>query len=86
MAKKGADDRFDAKLEDFDLGLKKLEEIVERLDRGELNLEGSISTFEEGMSLVKALTKKLEEAEKKIELLKEAGDGGIKIKDFEEDA
>lgn len=85
MAKKGEDGGFDAKFENFDIGLKKLEDIVEMLDRGELNLEESISTFEEGMSLVKALIKKLEEAERKIEVLKETGNGAIEIEDFEEE-
>jgi len=82
MTKKGAEVEF---TEEFDVGLKKLEEIVEKLDFGELKLEESLSTFEDGMKLVKALTKKLDEAEKKIEILKDAGDGKIEVEDFNED-
>jgi exodeoxyribonuclease VII small subunit len=68
---------------DFDSGLKKLEGIVQRLDAGELSLEQSLKVFEEGIDLVRLLTKKLDEAEKKIETLTQAEDGSITIKDFE---
>ncbi|MBN1572104.1 MAG: exodeoxyribonuclease VII small subunit [Deltaproteobacteria bacterium] len=83
MARKEEEAGFDLELGEFDAGLEKLEEIVERLDAGELNLEESLSTFEEGMKLIKALTKKLEEAEKRIDILKKGGDGQIKIEQFE---
>ena len=82
MAKKGGVSGVDSEIVEFDVGLEKLEEIVERLDTGELNLEESLSTFEEGMKLIKALTKKLEEAEKRVDILKETGDGEVKIEEF----
>jgi len=83
VARKGEENGFDSEIGEFDVGLKKLEEIVERLDAGELNLEESLSTFEEGMKLIKALTEKLEEAEKRVEILKETGDGEVKTEEFE---
>lgn len=68
---------------DFDSGLKKLEGIVTRLDTGELSLEDSLKIFEEGIELVSFLTRKLDEAEKKIETLTQAEDGSITISDLE---
>jgi exodeoxyribonuclease VII small subunit len=68
---------------DFESGLKKLEAIVQRLDTGELSLEESLKIFEEGIDLVGLLTRKLDEAEKKIEMLTQADDGSIAVKDFD---
>jgi exodeoxyribonuclease VII small subunit len=68
---------------DFDSGLKQLEGIVQRLDAGELSLEESLKVFEEGIDLVGLLTRKLDEAEKKIEMLTQAENGSIAIKDFD---
>ncbi len=68
---------------DFETGLKKLEEIVQRLDTGDLSLEESLKIFEDGIDLVGLLTRKLDEAEKKIETLTQAEDGSITIKDFD---
>lgn len=68
---------------DFDSGLKKLERIVQKLDAGDLTLEDSLKTFEEGIELVRLLAKKLDEAEKKIETLTQAEDGSITIEEFD---
>ena len=68
---------------DFDSGLKQLEGIVQRLDAGELSLEESLKVFEEGIVLVGLLTRKLDEAEKKIETLTQAENGSIAIKAFD---
>jgi len=68
---------------DFDSGLKKLEGIVQRLDTGELSLEESLKIFEEGIGLVGLLTRKLDEAEKKVETLTQADDGSVVINDFD---
>ena len=64
MAK--AENKADRKFEDE---LKDLEAIVARLDSGELSLEDSITAFERGVALVKTLNHKLDEVEKKVELL-----------------
>jgi len=53
----------------FEDALKKLEEIVQRLERGELTLEESLTCYEEGIRLSRFCHGKLEEAERKIEVL-----------------
>ncbi len=59
----------------FEDALKRLEQIVESLEGGELPLEEAINAFEEGMKLMKFCSKKLEEAEKKVTLLIQKDNG-----------
>jgi len=70
---------------DFDAGLKKLEEMVEQLDRGELSLEDSLSLFEEGIKLTRTLTQYIEEAEKRIEILSTDENGNVILDGFDAD-
>jgi exodeoxyribonuclease VII small subunit len=57
----------------FEAALKKLEEIVQRLEKGELSLEESLKLYEEGIGLSRVCHTKLDEAEGRIEqLLKDA--------------
>ena len=51
--------------------LQRLGRVVERLEGGGLSLEESIAAFEEGIRLARTGAGKLEEAEKKVELLLE---------------
>ena len=53
----------------FEAALKRLEEIVQKLERGELSLEESLTCYEEGIRLSRVCHGKLEEAERKIEML-----------------
>ena len=55
--------------------MQRLEEIVKKLESGELSLEDSLKIFEEGMGLVGVCSKKLEEAEQKVTLLVKEGEG-----------
>ena len=57
----------------FEESLKKLEKIVEKLEDGNVNLDDSIKSFEEGVALVKECQKQLREAEIKIQTLLEDG-------------
>lgn len=57
----------------FEESLKKLEKIVEKLEDGNINLDDSIKSFEEGVALVKECQKQLSEAEIKIQTLLEDG-------------
>ena len=53
----------------FEESIEKLEQIANELEKGNLNLDESVSKFEEGMKLSKECTEILEEAEKKISIL-----------------
>jgi exodeoxyribonuclease VII small subunit len=59
----------------FEDAMKRLEEVVESLESGELSLKESLQIFEEGMKLVSFCSKKLEEAEQKITMLIKESDG-----------
>ena len=58
-----------------------LENIVTELEKGDLNLDESISKFEEGIKISKQCNKILEDAEKKITILLEK-DGEVKEENF----
>lgn len=53
----------------FEKALKRLEEIVGELEKGELDIDKSLEIFEEGIKMSRVCSKKLNEAEKKIEKL-----------------
>lgn len=53
----------------FEIALKRLEEIVARMESGDLELDKALSLFEEGVGLVRYCTGKLDEAKKKVEIL-----------------
>ncbi|HXW83652.1 MAG TPA: exodeoxyribonuclease VII small subunit [Candidatus Binataceae bacterium] len=61
----------------FEDDLKDLETIVNRIDSGDLSLEESISAFERGVALVKALNAKLDEVERRVELLTRSAGGAL---------
>jgi exodeoxyribonuclease VII small subunit len=67
----------------FEERLTALEMVVERLERGELSLDESVRLFEEGVKLSDACKKELEEAEGRIQVLVEKGNGGVKVVDLE---
>jgi exodeoxyribonuclease VII small subunit len=64
----------------FEEALKKLEENVANLEKGDLGLEESLKIYEEGVIYSKYCINKLDAAEKKVEELMSDKDGGIKIK------
>lgn len=53
----------------FEETIKKLEVIANELEKGDLNLDESVSKFEEGMKLSKTCSEILENAEKRISIL-----------------
>jgi exodeoxyribonuclease VII small subunit len=67
----------------FETALEDLEQVVEQLETGELPLEDSLSAFEKGVGLVKFCQQKLDEVEKKVELLLKDKDGRIQFKAIE---
>ena len=63
----------------FESAMKRLEEIVQMLENGNLPLEDSIKIFEEGIKLVRYCSKKLEEAERKVNILLKEGENYVQI-------
>ncbi|MCS7230963.1 MAG: exodeoxyribonuclease VII small subunit [Elusimicrobiota bacterium] len=59
----------------FEEALKRLEEIVSKLETSEVPLEETINLFEEGMELVKFCNQKLEEVKHKVEMVVKTKDG-----------
>lgn len=59
----------------FEAAMEQLEEIVERLESGDVPLETAIDLFQEGMKLSQLCGGKLEQVERKIELLIETEQG-----------
>lgn len=53
----------------FEQSLKELEQVVLELEKGDMTLDKAIASFEKGIELSKVCTKKLDEAEKKINIL-----------------
>ncbi|HUL01079.1 MAG TPA: exodeoxyribonuclease VII small subunit [Nitrospirota bacterium] len=69
----------------FEVALTRLEEIVQELERGDLPLEQSLKYFEEGIKLARVCNKRLEEAERKVEILIKDKSGNLVAKPFEEE-
>jgi len=69
--------------ERFEDALNKLEKIVSRLEDGEIPLEESLKLFEEGIRLSRLCNQKLEEAEKRVEILMKGKNGLIKPQPFD---
>lgn len=53
----------------FEESLEKLEQITREMENGDLSLESSLKKFDEGMRLADFCTKKLDEAQKRIDIL-----------------
>ena len=70
---------------DFEASLKRLESIVKDMESGSLSLDEMISRFEEGQNLLGFCSKKLNEVERKIEILVKKGEK-ITTEPFEDDA
>jgi exodeoxyribonuclease VII small subunit len=66
----------------FEDAFQKLESIVKKLEDGNLSLEESLKAFEEGVRLSRFCSRKLDEAEKKVEVLLKDSDGRLLPKPF----
>ena len=64
--------------EKFEDALGKLEKIVSKLEEGDIALEESLKLFEEGVRLSRFCNQKLDEAERKVEILLKGKDGTTK--------
>ena len=65
---------MDTTIKDFESALTELETIVKSLEDGNLTLEKSLELFERGVELSRYCHKRLEAAERRLEVLTERGD------------
>ena len=70
----------------FEQSMKKLEQIVQELESGDLPLEDAMKKFEEGIKLSNQCSEKLDETEKKITILLQDQKGDVLEKPFESDS
>ncbi|MFA4915708.1 MAG: exodeoxyribonuclease VII small subunit [Syntrophales bacterium] len=68
--------------EKFEDSLGKLEKIVRKMEEGDMTLEESLKAFEEGIKLARSCTAKLDEAQRRVDILLKQG-GELAIKPFE---
>ncbi len=68
----------------FEAQLASLERIVRELERGDLALERSLELFEQGVRLSRVCQERLNEAERRIEVLLRDGDGRTSVGTLDE--
>jgi exodeoxyribonuclease VII small subunit len=71
------------KSNEFEKAFQQLETIVKRLESEEMPLDESLQLFEEGIRLSRFCNQKLEEVEKKIELILSDAKGQPRVEPFE---
>lgn len=69
--------------ESFEEALKKLEDIVKKLEEGGLPLEDALKSFEEGIRLSRICHRILDETERKMEILIKDQEGRIRREQFQ---
>ncbi len=82
MAKKSAEADNEQKMS-FEQSVLELEQVVAKMEKGDLPLEEAMSLFNKGISLTAFCSKKLNEAEREIAMLIEKKDGGYEEKPLE---
>jgi exodeoxyribonuclease VII small subunit len=68
---------------EFEASLRRLEEIVAALEEGDRPLEESLRLFEEGIALTRRCAGRLDEAERRIEILGRGADGTTELAPFD---
>lgn len=68
----------------FEASLEALEEIVQQLERGDLSLEKSLELFEQGIGLSRQCQERLNQAERRIEVLLRDNQGRPVVSPFED--
>jgi len=69
----------------FEAALARLEDIVKELETGDLPLEQSLKLFEEGIKLSRICHKRLDEAERRVEILLKDKTGALTTQPFSEE-
>ena len=85
MSSKKAKDQKDSDTPDLEKSLAELEQIVERLEAGELTLDESLKQFERGVTLTRQCQTALHKAEQKVDILlrKTGAEGGFETEPFD---
>lgn len=78
-------EKTDTKTENFEMQLASLERIVRELERGDLPLEKSLELFEQGVRLSRQCQERLNDAERRIEVLLRDGNGRMTLTAFDEE-
>jgi exodeoxyribonuclease VII small subunit len=68
----------------FEEALKKLEKIVEDLEKGDLSLDEALKKYEEGLQLARQCAQRLENAKKKIDILAKNKKGEFELRPWDE--
>ena len=68
----------------FEEALKKLEKIVEDLEKGDLSLDEALKKYQEGIELSRLCNQRLENAKKKIDCLVKNKKGEFELKPLDE--
>jgi exodeoxyribonuclease VII small subunit len=76
---------MELKVKDFESALKSLEDIVVQLEGGDLTLDRALELFEEGVKISRFCSSKLDEAERKVEVLTKSTDGTLTEEPFSEE-
>jgi len=79
-----AQKKKDAAEQTFDESLRRLEQIVEQMEQGDVPLEESLKLYEEGIALSRVCAQKLQQAELTIKRLGKDLEGSLKL--FDEDS
>lgn len=66
----------------FESSLGELERIVRKLEDGEMSLEESLKLFEDGVNLSRECQQRLDQAERRIEVLLKDADGNLALRDL----
>jgi exodeoxyribonuclease VII small subunit len=64
--------------------LRRLEEIVRRLEANDLDLDGALALFEEGISRLRTARERLQDAEVRIQRVLERADGTLELRNMKE--
>lgn len=75
-----------SKSQSFEASVARLDEIVQKMERGDVPLEDALKLFEEGTQLVASCTKLLDEAELKVTRLTKGAGGEPLETEFADDA
>lgn len=70
--------------EKFEDALEKLEDIVRKMEAGEMPLDDALKSFEEGIKLIRFCSSKLEDTQRRVEMLLEK-ENSIQLKQFQGD-